>query len=87
MRLLVILALLYLGYRLFKALVLPQKSTRRTRGEEGLTEIDDVMVKDPFCGTYFPQQKAVKGVLKGKTYYFCSTECRDKFLESASKGK
>lgn len=87
MRLLVILALLYLGYRLFKALVLPQKSTRRTRGEEGLTEIDDVMVKDPFCGTYFPEHKAVKGVVEGKTYYFCSTECRDRFLESASKAK
>jgi uncharacterized protein len=87
MRLLVILALLYLGYRLFKTLMLPQKSTRRTRGEEGLTEIDDVMVKDPFCGTYFPEQKAVKGVVEGKTYYFCSTECRDKFLESASKSK
>jgi YHS domain-containing protein len=83
MRLLITLALLYLGYRVIKAWVLPEKSTKRTRGEEGLTEIDDVMVKDPFCGTYFPEQKGVKGVIEGKTYYFCSTECRDRFLKTA----
>ena len=52
--------------------------------EEGLTKVDDVMVKDPFCETYFPERKGIKGVIEGKTYYFCSTTCRDRFLESAS---
>ena len=87
MRLLITILLLYLGYRLIKVWLLPEKSTKRTRREEGLTDIDDVMVKDPFCGTYFPEQKGVKGVIEGKTYYFCSNECRDRFLESASDAK
>ncbi len=87
MRLLILGALIYFGYRLVKAWALPGKSTKRTQGEEGLTAIDDVMVKDPFCGTYFPEQKGVKGVIEGKAYYFCSTQCRDRFLESASDAK
>jgi YHS domain-containing protein len=87
MRLLLLGALVYLGYRVIKAWALPKKSTRRTRGEEGLTEIDDVMVKDPFCGTYFPEKKGIKVVIEGKTYYFCSTTCRDRFLASASDTK
>ncbi|MBW2260261.1 MAG: YHS domain-containing protein [Deltaproteobacteria bacterium] len=87
MRLLIVGALIYLGYRLAKIWLLPGKSTKRTRGEGGLTAIDDVMVKDPFCGTYFPEQKGVKGVIEGKAYNFCSTQCRDRFLESASDAK
>ena len=44
--------------------------------------VDDVMVKDPFCETYFPQRNGIKRVIGGQTYYFCSTECRDKYLEA-----
>jgi uncharacterized protein len=87
MRFLIIGLLLYLAYHLFKAWALPGKPTKRTQREEGMTRIDDVMVKDPFCGIYFPEQKGVKGVIRGKAYYFCSTQCRDKFLESASDAK
>jgi YHS domain-containing protein len=83
MRLLIFGFLVYLGYRLFKGWASPGKSTTRTSEEEGLTKVDDVMVKDPFCETYFPERKGIGGVIEGKTYYFCSTTCRDRFLESA----
>jgi YHS domain-containing protein len=87
MRLLFIIGLMYLGYRLFKSWVLPETPLKRTEGEGDLTPVDDVMIKDPLCGAYFPRQKGIKGVVDGKAYYFCSTECRDKFLESASNDK
>jgi len=67
--------------------MLPKQSTTRTAGQEGMTAVDDVMVKDPFCETYFPQRKAIKGVVKGETLYFCSAACRDKFLDSVSDKK
>jgi hypothetical protein len=35
--------------------------------------------KDPICGTFVSSATAVQKSKGGETYYFCSTECRDKF--------
>ncbi len=35
--------------------------------------------KDPVCGTFISTQTAFQKSVHGETYYFCSTECRDKF--------
>ncbi|MBX3662442.1 MAG: YHS domain-containing protein [Burkholderiales bacterium] len=36
--------------------------------------------KDPVCGmSLSPAKAAAASALKGNTYYFCSTSCRDKF--------
>ena len=35
--------------------------------------------KDPVCGTFISTQTAFQKAVHGETYYFCSTECRDKF--------
>lgn len=47
-------------------------------------EIQDEMVQDPVCKVYLPKRQAE--VLKssnGVDYYFCSTQCRKKFIEEA----
>ena len=62
-------------------------SPPRTPEQEGLTTVDDVMVKDPFCETYFPKRDGIKKVIGGQTYYFCSIECRDKYLEAIKDSK
>ena len=36
--------------------------------------------KDPQCGIYVAEELAVKAPARGQQYYFCSTECRDRFL-------
>lgn len=42
-------------------------------------------VKDPVCGMEIEKEKAkFKETVKGKEYYFCSKDCRDKFLASNS---
>ena len=42
--------------------------------------------KDPVCGmTVDPQQATAASVHGGKTYYFCSTSCRDKFEQAPEK--
>ncbi|MBU1163547.1 MAG: hypothetical protein KKA75_05285 [Proteobacteria bacterium] len=43
------------------------------------------MIKDPFCETYFPKRNGVHLLVDGKDLYFCSTECRDKFIASQQK--
>ena len=38
------------------------------------------MAKDPICGMTVDENKAAgTATYRGKTYYFCSAECRDKF--------
>jgi len=39
-----------------------------------------MQVTDPVCGMTIDSSKAAATeVVKGQTYYFCSTSCRDKF--------
>ena len=35
--------------------------------------------KDPVCGTFISTGTSIQKRVGGETYYFCSTECRDKF--------
>lgn len=46
----------------------------RTDGEE--------MVLDPSCNSYVAVSSAIPANAGGRTEYFCSQECRDRFLSS-----
>lgn len=82
MRLLVLMGLLYLGYRLMKSWVVKETSSQKTAFDKKTGQmIDDVMVKDPYCDVYFAKRDGVHLNFQGKDVYFCSTECKDKFLE------
>jgi YHS domain-containing protein len=35
--------------------------------------------KDPVCGTFISTATAFQKSVGGQTYYFCSTQCRDKY--------
>lgn len=67
--------LVYWIYRFFKALI------QSSQPQEPKGRLSNVMVKDEMCNTYLPQEDALKEVHKGKAYFFCSQECRRKFLE------
>ena len=41
-----------------------------------------IMVKDETCNTYLPKEEAIKELYQGQEFYFCSEECRQKFLET-----
>ena len=86
MRLLVLIGLLYLCYRLLKSWLPKETSSKRAAFEKKTGQIDDVMVKDPYCEIYFAKRDGVHVKIKGKDVYFCSTECKDKFLEKETKG-
>jgi len=84
MRLLIFLGVIYLAYRAVKSWV-SQGTTQRPVFEKSAGEIDDVMIKDPFCGIYFPKRDGVHQKVDGADLYFCSAECRDKYMASRSK--
>lgn len=84
-RLLVIAGLVYLGYKALKSMMM-QKSSRRTyNSDRQQGKIDDVMVKDPYCNVYFPKRNGIHYRLDGEDLYFCSEQCKAKFIEMKSK--
>lgn len=87
MRLLIVCLLIYFGYRLFKKWAISEQFLVRPPEHDTFTAVDDVMVKDPFCETFVPQNKGIRYVVNGTTYYFCSTTCRDKYLEAIKAPK
>lgn len=38
--------------------------------------------KDPVCGTYTAAATSLQQTVHGQTFYFCSAQCRDKYLTS-----
>ena len=57
-------------------------NVRKKAGSAGVAgEIDDVMVQDPLCKVYFPKRDAYRLKYGGKELYFCSAECKNKFIE------
>lgn len=70
--------LVYVIYKLihfFRAIGRVKKASKPSTRPSGL------MVKDEMCNTYLPKEHAIKEIFEGKEYYFCSKQCRHKFLE------
>ncbi len=80
-RLLIFFIIGFLVYRAAKSWLgnTGNYSDRMSRPSPG--EVDDVMIQDPVCGTYFPQRNAVRLNSGKNDLCFCSTECRDRYIE------
>ena len=86
LRLLLLAVLFYIGYRLLRNLLL-QQLEKKTASEEKDRKVQDVLVEDPVCHTLIPKKQAVRLRKDGKTLYFCSDTCCDKYLESSEEEK
>ena len=87
MRLLIVLGMLFLGYKVLKSFLtssglFQNTASRNPVSRETAGEIDDVMIKDPYCEVYFPKRNGVHLKVDGKDLYFCSAECKDKYSAS-----
>ena len=86
LRLLIIAALVYFLYRVFTRWMMGHSaSSGGSVDHRDAGAIDDIMVKDPQCEVFFPKNEAVRARIGGRDLFFCSTECRDKFLENQSR--
>ena len=88
MRLLIFIALVYLAYKVLKVWLRPTV-TRTMGGAAGdmPRDMDDVLIKDPFCETYFQKRNGVSLKLDDRELFFCSPECRDKFIAAHSEDR
>jgi len=78
----IILITLYLAYRFVRRSVL----FKAPPGKKAPAEIQDEMVQDPVCKTYVPRRVALEGNrVDGPKEYFCSVECRDKYLKKNTR--
>ncbi len=83
LRFIITLLLMYLFYRLVKAILSPKgKSTRFPRHKPSGNKVIDEMVKDPVCGVYVPKREALSVSYRGETIYFCSPQCQQRYLEA-----
>jgi len=83
-KLIIYILLIYVAYKVIKGLTTPSVSTER-REERAPGLVDDIMIKDPVCGIYFPKKDGIYMNADGRDMYFCSSECRDRFVDSGSK--
>jgi YHS domain-containing protein len=74
-RILVYVILLGIVYWVVKRALFPRKKQPGNLGRPG-----EVLVQDPVCKCYLPKSQARALDLKGEKVFFCSEECRRKFL-------
>ena len=84
-KLLLLIVIVYLAYRAVKAWLLRNLQVPGQNGSIA-PKVDDVMVKDPVCGVYFPRREGVALRHKGQVINFCSEACRDRFLKENGDG-
>jgi len=70
--------IVYFIYLVWKYIRSPR---RRPAPPPQSKRLPQMMVKDETCNTYLPMEEAIKEIYQGKEYYFCSRDCRQKFLD------
>jgi uncharacterized protein len=68
----------YVLYVFLRFLLFPRRPSGRPADRP---QPSGVMVKDETCNTYLSREEAILETVDGKDHYFCSQECRRKFLE------
>lgn len=79
LRIIILAALLYIGYRLIIANFRKKDDSDEASSEKSGGSITDVLVEDPVCHKLVPREQAVTSEIDGETHYFCSRECCDEF--------
>ena len=89
LRLIILAILLYIGYRLIVNSFKKSDDTgeREKRSLNSKGKYTDVLVEDPVCHKLVPQQQAISLKQDGQTHYFCSDECREKFVSEQGENK
>lgn len=83
-RLLILSIVGVLIYRALKSWLSRGLDTRAGSADAAGGQVDDVMIKDPVCGTYFVQRKGVSLMQGNQRLDFCSESCRDRYLARES---
>ncbi|MCX8084091.1 MAG: YHS domain-containing protein [Calditerrivibrio sp.] len=74
---LLFIVLAYVAYKLFTRSNKNEVEVKDTSKNETPVEL----VKDPTCGTFVEKTSNIKVKYYDNLYYFCSEDCRQKFIE------
>lgn len=62
-----------------KSMAHPSAPPAANTGHRPTVPAGGELKKDPVCGTFISAATAIQKKSGGQIYYFCSTDCRDKF--------
>jgi hypothetical protein len=63
----------------------PKAAPRQRASTKPLERIGGTLVRDPQCGTYVPESRAIRIGTGDQVQYFCSTTCRDAYSGRQAK--
>jgi len=78
LRIILISVFFYLFLRFFKLLFSKPPVNKRPTQQSTSEQVSE-MVQDPVCEVYIPKNNSLSIQMSGATYYFCSSECMNKF--------
>jgi len=81
LRLIILAVVGYVFYRALKSWMIGAGTSSPDMNDRGPQEVDDVLVQDPVCKTYIPQRNSLHVRRDNQVIYFCSEQCRDRYLE------
>jgi len=84
-KLLVLIVILYIVYKLMRIVRRGLPAGNNKPGKGINTTGGEDLVQDPLCRTYIPISQAIRASIEGKSLYFCSQECLERY--SAERGK
>lgn len=79
-RLIFFILLAYFAYRLLKGLL---GMGTRVSQQNSKGKVVSEMVQDPYCKTYIPHNEAIRILLHGNEFFFCSEECAEKYKQKS----
>jgi YHS domain-containing protein len=81
----VLRAVIGIIFKGFANLVSPAPAPQDKPGPSSEVPLTGELKKDPACGTYISAATALKEKVGGETFYFCSKQCRDKYVGSLAR--
>jgi YHS domain-containing protein len=66
-------------------LVNPRSSQQGGQSPSNQVPLTGELRKDPACGTYIAAATSIHETVGGETFYFCSRQCRDKYVASLAR--
>jgi uncharacterized protein len=78
-RILGVIFFVWLFRRLLSSLL---GGSKKSQPSENPVNASNQMVKDPVCGMYMDSRLAVRLENRRENYYFCSEECKEKYLSN-----
>ncbi|HUF48833.1 MAG TPA: hypothetical protein VMM93_13530 [Vicinamibacterales bacterium] len=78
-----ILLIAFVVRLVLRALFPPRPAARAPR--KPLERAGGALVQDPHCGTYVPKSRALVSGTGEHAKFFCSTECRDRYLSGHAR--